>query len=84
MPTVHPTQPEAGPLYYASLCGFVGLAEHMIAAHSEDVNREGGSHTTRARHRSITATVGMASGYFGFGMCQYGKEAECYRLYYGI
>ena len=32
MPTMHPTQPEAVPLYYASLCGFVGLAEHLIAA----------------------------------------------------
>ena len=28
------TQPETMPLFYASLCGFVGLAEHLIAAHS--------------------------------------------------
>jgi hypothetical protein len=45
IPTMHPTQPEAVPLYYASLCGFVGLTEHLIAAHSRDVNSEGGSHT---------------------------------------
>jgi hypothetical protein len=46
MPTTHPTQPDAVPLYYASLCGFVGLTEHLIAAHSWDVNIKGGSHTT--------------------------------------
>ena len=46
MPTMHPTQPEAVPLYYASMCGFVGLAEHLIAAHSSDVNSRGSSHMT--------------------------------------
>ena len=45
MSTVHPTQPEAVPLYYASLCGFVGLTEHLIAIHPRDVNSEGGSQT---------------------------------------
>ena len=39
MPTRHLTQPEAVPLYYASLCGFVGLAEHLIAAHLPDVSK---------------------------------------------
>ena len=38
MTTTHPTQPEAVPLYYASLCSFVGLTEHLIAGHSRDVN----------------------------------------------
>ena len=28
---MRPTQPEALPLDYASLCSFVGLTEHMIA-----------------------------------------------------
>jgi hypothetical protein len=28
----HPTRPKAVPLYYASLCGFRGLVEHLIAA----------------------------------------------------
>jgi ankyrin repeat protein len=41
MPTVHLTQPEAGPHYHASLCGFVGLAEHLMPAHSRDVSSEG-------------------------------------------
>jgi hypothetical protein len=53
MPTTHPTQPEAVPLYYASLCGFVGLAEHLITAHSPDVNSEGGSHTTALHAASV-------------------------------
>ena len=34
------------PLYYASLCGFRGLVEHLIASHSPDVNSRGGFHTT--------------------------------------
>jgi hypothetical protein len=46
MPTMHPTQPEVVPLYYTSLCGFVGLAVHLIAAHSLDINSKGSSHTT--------------------------------------
>ena len=45
---MHPTQPDAVPLYYASLGGFVGLTEHLIASHSRDVNGKGGSHTTHA------------------------------------
>jgi hypothetical protein len=35
------------------LCGFVGFAEHLIAAHSEDVNSEGGSHTTPLHAASV-------------------------------
>ncbi|KAN0109839.1 Ankyrin repeat-containing domain protein [Russula decolorans] len=46
MPTMHPTQPEAVPLYYASLCGFVGLVEHLLVAHPQDVNARGGHHVT--------------------------------------
>src|SRR5580658_344156 len=61
MPTMHPTQPEAGPLYYASLCGFVGLAEHLIAAHSRDVNSEGGSHTTPLHAASVKGHLEVAS-----------------------
>ena len=37
-----PTRPEAVPLYYAALCGFYDLVEHLIAAHPEDVNAIGG------------------------------------------
>jgi hypothetical protein len=45
MSTIHPALPEVVPLYYASLCSFCGLAEHLTA-HSSDVNSRGGSHTT--------------------------------------
>jgi ankyrin repeat protein len=61
MPTMHPTQPEAVPLYYASLCGFVGLAEHLIAAHSRDVNSRGGSHTTALHAASVKGHLQVAS-----------------------
>ena len=33
MSSIHPTQPEPVPLHYASLCGFRGLVEHLIASH---------------------------------------------------
>ena len=46
MPTIHPTQPEAMPLYYASLCGFYGLVEHLLVTHSQDVNAKGGHYVT--------------------------------------
>ena len=40
-----PTQ-QAAPLYYASLCGFHNLVEHLLVTHSQDVNAEGGYHVT--------------------------------------
>jgi ankyrin repeat protein len=61
MPTIHPTQPEAMPLYYASLCGFVGLTEHLIDAHSRDVNSRGGSHTTVLHAASVKGHLQVAS-----------------------
>jgi hypothetical protein len=61
MPTLHPTLPEAVPLYYASLCGFVGLAEHLIAAHSQMVNSRGGSHTTALHATTVKGHLEVAS-----------------------
>jgi len=40
--TAHPKVPDAVPLYYAALCGFRGLAEHLIDAYPQDVDAEGG------------------------------------------
>jgi hypothetical protein len=34
----------ASPLYYAALCGFQDLVEHLITKHSQDVNADGGHH----------------------------------------
>jgi ankyrin repeat protein len=61
MPTMHPTQPDAMPLYYASLCGFVGLAEHLIAVHLWDVNSKGGCHTTPLHAASVKGHLQVAS-----------------------
>jgi len=37
----YPTSP-AAPLYYAALCGFRDLVEHLITKHPQDVNTDGG------------------------------------------
>ena len=42
MPTIHPERPEAAPLYYAVLCGFRGLIEHLIATYPGDIDARGG------------------------------------------
>ena len=41
-PTTHPKRPQAAPLYYAILCGFRGLIEHLIATYPKDVDTKGG------------------------------------------
>src|SRR6266566_151552 len=60
MPTIHPTQTEAMPLYYASLCGLRALVEHLITAHSPDVNSRGGSHTTALHAASVKGHLQVA------------------------
>jgi len=60
MSTIHPTQPEAVPLYYASLCGFRGLVEHLITADSSQVNIRGGSHTTPLHASSVKGHLEVA------------------------
>ncbi|KAH9985052.1 hypothetical protein BJV74DRAFT_580313 [Russula compacta] len=42
----HPPRAEASALYYAVLCGFTGLAKHLIIARGEDVNAKCGRHGT--------------------------------------
>ena len=42
MPTIHPERPTAVPLYYAVLCGFRGLIEHLIATYLRDIDTRGG------------------------------------------
>ena len=44
--TPHPTRPEAVPLYYATLCGFRGVVEHLLTTRPGDTNARGGSHAT--------------------------------------
>lgn len=61
IPTMQPTQPDALPLYYTSLCGFLGLTDHLIAANSRDVNPNGGSHPTPLHAASLKGHVQVAS-----------------------
>jgi ankyrin repeat protein len=61
MPTIHPTRPEAVPLYYASLCGFCGLVEDLITVHPSDVNCTGGSHMTPLHAASVKGHLEVAS-----------------------
>ena len=48
----HPSPPNATPLYFASVCGFSGLANYIIYAHGEDVNAKSGYHETPLRAAS--------------------------------
>jgi ankyrin repeat protein len=47
----HPI-PHLAPLYYAALCGFRHLAEHLVDAHPQDVNARGGRRLT-ALHAAV-------------------------------
>ena len=58
---LHPTRPEAVPLYYAALCGFRALVEHLIAADSRGVNSRGGFHTTPLHAASVKGHSDVAS-----------------------
>ena len=51
MPGARPEQPDAGPLYYAALCGIHVMAERLITRR-HDVNSRGGQCTT-ALHASV-------------------------------
>src|SRR5229473_312817 len=61
MSTIHPTRPEGVPLYYASLCGFHGLVEYSITAHSGDVNSRGGLHMTPLHAAAVKGHLEVAS-----------------------
>jgi ankyrin repeat protein len=46
MSTTHPTRPQASSLYYAALCGFSDLVEHLVRTHPSVINAMGGYHVT--------------------------------------
>ncbi len=60
MPTEHPERPEAAPLYYAILCGFLWLIEHLIVTYPGDVDARGGYYGTpllaAVRKEDVNAT----------------------------
>ena len=41
--TQPPSSPRGTALYYAALCGFSGVANHLIITHGEDINAKSGS-----------------------------------------
>jgi hypothetical protein len=55
-----PAPPEAVPLYYATLCGFRALVEHLMAAHPENVNARGGYYGTPVNAALIKRNVEIA------------------------
>jgi ankyrin repeat protein len=61
MSSRRPTRPEAVPLYYATLCGFHGLLEHLIVSYPRDVNARGGTYATPL-HAALT------KGYFNIAL----------------
>jgi hypothetical protein len=61
MSTPSPTPPEAVPLYYAVLCGFRGLVEHLIITCPEDINAMGGYHGTPLHAAIAEENVGLTT-----------------------
>src|SRR6266403_1876410 len=61
MSEIRPTQPEAVPLYYASLCSFRGLVERLLVSHSADINSRGGTHSTPLHAATVKGHVEVAS-----------------------
>ena len=61
MPTKHPEQPEATPLYYAILCSFRWLIEHLIITYPGDVDTSGGYYETpllaAVRMKNVNVTL---------------------------
>ena len=56
----HPPRPEAVPLYYAALCGFRDLVEHLIANHPGDINARGGNHGSAMNAALVKKNVEVA------------------------
>ena len=63
----HPPKLGASALYYAVLCGFSGLAKHLIAVHAEDVNAKCGYHGTPLHAALYTGHLDAASVLLGHG-----------------
>jgi ankyrin repeat protein len=53
----HPSPLNATALYYASLCGFSGVASYIICTHGEDVNALSGYHGTPLRAASYKGHI---------------------------
>ena len=54
-----PTPLKTVPLYYATLCGFRGLVEHLIVTHPQHVNARGGYHATPLHSAVVKGNVDL-------------------------
>jgi ankyrin repeat protein len=61
MPTTHPQRPQVAPLYYAVLCGFRSLIEHLFFTYPRDVDARGGYHESPLLVAFIKNDIGTAS-----------------------
>ena len=64
--TPNPVVPSLSPLYYAALCGFYDLAEHLVVKNPEHVNARGGQMVTplvAALHRSHFRVADLLHGH---------------------
>ena len=65
--TERPSSPTATPLYYATLCGFHDLVEHLIFTRPGDVNARGGCHDTPLHVAVIKGNVNIVRLLLGHG-----------------
>ena len=90
----HPSPHKATALYYASLCGFSGLANYIICTHGEDVNAKCGYHETPLRAASYKGHIDVVHVLLDHGAnvntidkrktplysAVYGRQSEIVRL----
>jgi len=56
-----PSPPKGTPLYYATLCGFRDLVEHLIITYPRDINAKGGHHSTPLHAAVIKGNVDIVA-----------------------
>jgi ankyrin repeat protein len=61
MRTMHPNRPTATPLYYAVLCGFHGLIEHLVSTYPKDMDTKGGYYRSPLLAAFVKDDIGTAS-----------------------
>ncbi len=61
MSAPRPTPPEAVPFYYATLCGFRGLVEHLIDTCPQDINARGGYYHTPLHAAIVKGNVDVTA-----------------------
>ena len=58
-PATHPNVPNAVPLYYAALCGFLNISECLIVTYPQDLHAEGGRYGTPLHAASAKGHVNV-------------------------